>query len=70
MAAAGYCAVVPAAAGAFARRTFAVIERALPHEIAADITYGREDMIPDMGRQMVNLLCERGPLREREAALN
>jgi hypothetical protein len=45
---------VPPAVGAFARHTFAVIERGRPHEIAAAFTYGREDLLPDLFTELVH----------------
>ncbi len=44
---------VPVEAQAFVRSTFAFIGQKKPHVTAAAFTYGREDLIPDMFRQMV-----------------
>ncbi|HND00320.1 MAG TPA: DUF3050 domain-containing protein, partial [Myxococcota bacterium] len=45
---------VPAPVGAFVRHTLAIIERGQAHEIAAAFTYGREDLIPEMFKQLVH----------------
>ncbi|MFM9011966.1 MAG: DUF3050 domain-containing protein, partial [Planctomycetota bacterium] len=37
-----------AAAAAFVRRSFAIIDSGSPHRIVAAFTYGREDVIPEM----------------------
>jgi hypothetical protein len=51
----------PAAACEFVRRTFAVIESGATHRIVAAFTYGREDVIPDMFRQLVGGLAADEP---------
>ncbi|NDC53199.1 MAG: DUF3050 domain-containing protein [Planctomycetia bacterium] len=56
-----FTAGVPAAAAAFVRSTFAVIDSGSPATIAAAFTYGREDVIPDMFRHLVASLAEREP---------
>jgi hypothetical protein len=48
----------PAAALDFVRRSFAVIEAGRPHCLAAAFAYGREDVIPDMFRNLVASLAE------------
>lgn len=52
---------VPAAAAAFVRTTFAVIESGSTPAIAAAFTYGREDVIPDMFRHIVVTLAAHDP---------
>ena len=52
---------VPAAVGTFVRHTFEVIARGRPHEIAAALTYGREDLIPEMFTQLVHGLERQFP---------
>lgn len=49
----------PAAAAAFVRHTFTVIDSDSTPAIAAAFTYGREDVIPDMFRHLVTSLAER-----------
>jgi hypothetical protein len=44
---------VPREAQEFVRTTFAILNQAKPHIIAAAFTFGREDVIPDMFRSMV-----------------
>jgi hypothetical protein len=51
----------PAAAAAFVRRSFAVIESGSTHRIVAAFTYGREDVIPDMFRSLVGALAAEDP---------
>ena len=51
----------PPAAVRFVQRSFAVIETASVHRIAAAFTYGREDVIPDMFRGLVATLADREP---------
>jgi hypothetical protein len=51
----------PAAVQAFVQHTFAVIEAGQPHAIAAAFTFGREDVIPDMFRNLVADLGQRFP---------
>lgn len=38
----------------FLRENYRVVEEGKPHEIAASFTLGREDLIPDLFRQLVN----------------
>jgi len=52
----------PAAAAAFVRRSFAVIESGSTAAIAAAFTYGREDVIPDMFRGLVAQLATEDPV--------
>jgi hypothetical protein len=56
-------ATIPTPARAFVTRTFAVLDRADPREIAAAFTFGREDVIPDMFRQLVATLSATAPHR-------
>lgn len=51
----------PAAAQAFVRHSFAVIDSGSTHGIVAAFTYGREDVIPDMFRSLVSSLASRDP---------
>jgi hypothetical protein len=51
----------PAAVQSFVQHTFAVIEAGQPHAIAAAFTFGREDVIPDMFRNLVADLGQRFP---------
>lgn len=46
-------AALPRAARAFMETTFACIHEGKPHAIAAAFTFGREDVIPDMFRNLV-----------------
>lgn len=46
-------AVIPDGVRQFLKYTFNVIRNGSTHEIAAAFTYGREDLIPDMFRQVV-----------------
>lgn len=52
---------VPSAAREFVETSFSVIASASPHRIVAAFTYGREDVIPDMFRQLVRSLAEQEP---------
>jgi hypothetical protein len=45
----------------FVRRSFAVIESGATHRIVAAFTYGREDVIPDMFRRLVDSLAAADP---------
>jgi hypothetical protein len=54
-------AAVPSAAQAFVKTTWQIIETNQPHMIAAAFTLGREDVIPDMFRSMVNNLEAKFP---------
>lgn len=51
----------PAAAAAFVRRSFAIIDSGSPHRIVAAFTYGREDVIPEMFRPLVATLAQADP---------
>jgi hypothetical protein len=51
-------ALVPEGVRSFLQYTFEVIRNGKTHEIAAAFTYGREDLIPDMFRQVVAGLHE------------
>lgn len=48
----------PACAREFVRRTFAVIEGGEPVALAATFTFGREDLLPDLFRRIVDELSE------------
>lgn len=51
----------PAAARQFVETTFSIIQSEQPHTIAAAFTFGREDLIPTMFRQLVGELRNRFP---------
>jgi hypothetical protein len=51
----------PPAAVDFVRRSFAVIDSGETHRIVAAFTYGREDVIPDMFRSLVDALAAGDP---------
>ena len=51
----------PAAAAAFVRHTFDIIHSGSTLAILAAFTYGREDVIPDMFRNLVGSLAARDP---------
>jgi hypothetical protein len=51
----------PPAALDFVRHTFSVIESGETHRIVAAFTYGREDVIPSMFRNLVASLAEEDP---------
>lgn len=52
---------VPAEAREFVNRSFSIIHSGNPHRIVAAFTYGREDIIPDMFRQVVVKLATYSP---------
>ncbi len=54
---------LPPAAQAFARATLDVALSGEVHRIAAAFAWGREDVIPDMFRRLVEALAEREPAR-------
>lgn len=51
----------PASVRQFVNNTFATIGTGQPHAVAAAFTYGREDLIPDMFRQLVGRLQAQFP---------
>lgn len=51
----------PPAARRFVERSFSIIESDAAHRVVAAFTYGREDVIPDMFRQLVSMLAEQDP---------
>jgi hypothetical protein len=51
----------PAAVQDFVKHTFAVVAAGQPHAVAAAFTFGREDVIPDMFRNLVADLGQRFP---------
>lgn len=52
---------IPSPAKAFVRVTWEILERGPIHSVAAAFTLGREDVIPDMFRRLVERLSERFP---------
>lgn len=52
---------VPEGAAQFVRFTFEIIDSGKPHLMAAVFTFGREDLIPDMFRSLVDDLNARFP---------
>lgn len=61
LAAALDAAAPPAAARRFVERSFSIIESDAAHRVVSAFTYGREDVIPDMFRQLVVMLAEHEP---------
>lgn len=53
--------IIPKAAANFMRYTFSIIDSRKPHLIAAVFTFGREDLIPDLFRGLVNELSQLFP---------
>jgi hypothetical protein len=51
----------PAAVQDFVKHTFTVVAAGQPHAVAAAFTFGREDVIPDMFRNLVADLGQRFP---------
>ena len=51
----------PESVRAFVRKTFAIIDAGQPHAVAAAFTFGREDVIPDMFRHLIDDLRQRFP---------
>ena len=51
----------PLAARRFVERSFAIIESDAAHRVVAAFTYGREDVIPDMFRQLISMLADQDP---------
>ena len=52
---------IPAESREFVNRSFSIINSGSSHRIVAAFTYGREDVIPDMFRQVVVRLAEYSP---------
>lgn len=52
---------LPASVVYFLKKNFEVVENGKAHEIAASFTLGREDLIPDLFRQLVNDLIKSKP---------
>lgn len=51
----------PASVQEFVKHTFSVVAGGQPHAVAAAFTFGREDVIPDMFRNLVADLAQRFP---------
>ncbi|MEK0445211.1 MAG: hypothetical protein RLZZ399_532 [Verrucomicrobiota bacterium] len=51
----------PKASADFVKNSFAIIESGAPHTVVAAFTYGREDVIPDMFRNLVGSLAQTDP---------
>ena len=51
----------PASVQEFVLKTFAIINSGQPHAVAAAFTFGREDVIPDMFRHLIEDLRQRFP---------
>ena len=54
---------IPIAARHFMETSFSIIQSGSAHQVAAAFTYGREDVIPDMFRQLVKHLASHDPSR-------
>ena len=52
---------IPDSVRQFVETTFSIIRQCLPHAVAAAFTFGREDLIPAMFRQLVGELRNRFP---------
>ncbi|WP_210516534.1 DUF3050 domain-containing protein [Hymenobacter terricola] len=52
---------VPNSVRQFVKTTFSIIDAGKPHAVAAAFTFGREDLIPAMFRQLVGELRDRFP---------
>ncbi|RZS95735.1 DUF3050 domain-containing protein [Cecembia calidifontis] len=52
---------LPQSVISFLNKNFEVVEKGKAHEIAASFTLGREDLIPDLFRQLVNDLIKSKP---------
>lgn len=54
---------IPPAARSFMETSFSIIQSGSAHQVAAAFAYGREDVIPDMFRQLVKHLASHDPSR-------